>query len=215
MTYLFDFDGTIVDVWRRYRYVFCCSADIDPSELSVREYRELRRSEMRDADIFNLMKGSPPSERFSEKKRSLLESPEALALDSLLIPSPRLLRWFASHDAYVVTMRRSKKSLIRQLANLSIGDIARRTIVLNPDKVKSKWDWVEHSFDFADGVKIFGDSKADMAVGQLANASAVFVDTGLFGWGEIVSSCPWCEYAESLLAALDREDALNNGVQGS
>lgn len=215
MIYLFDFDGTIINVWRRYHFVFCRSADIDLSRLSMEQYRELRRQGKRDADIFNLLKGTHPDADFYSKKQRLLESSESLAMDSLLISPLRLCHWFSSHCARIITMRRRRDLFLEQLDQLSISDLADKATVLNPDKVKSKWDWVEHNLDYGEGVKMFGDSEVDMAVGRLTNSSAVFVDTGLFGWCEIASSCPWCEYAESLSSALDREDALNNGVQGS
>lgn len=79
-----DFDGTIVDVWKRYHKIFCEGLVNRTLEPTLEDYRKLKRKLKRDGDIAKVI-GSDLVPGYFEIKKIKLESKEYLELDSALL----------------------------------------------------------------------------------------------------------------------------------
>ena len=198
MRYVVDFDGTIVNVWDRFFQAFCLASQIKQIDFDVSKYRSYRLSGVSDYDLSLRLGSTVAQNRFRASKRHYLESQRLLYADTLLVERDCLLAWFDRHDAYIVTMRRSREMLENEMRSLGIGDLLAHTFVINPDDGDTKRDWVQRELPRDEPVCAVGDAIADMEIGTLDNAMAFHVSTGLFPWNEIRDKCPWSKQIESL-----------------
>ena len=66
-----DFDGTLVDVWRRYHIVFSDGLEDPSSAPTLDEFKALRRQLVRDGSIAQSIGTRLASDYFRTKKRKL------------------------------------------------------------------------------------------------------------------------------------------------
>lgn len=203
MINLIDFDGTIVDVWSRYHAVFCAASGCSEHLLSRSMYRGFRLSGKTDIDIIKTINIVCNVNEFRRRKHSMLENPEMLSKDSLIICKERLLGWFAQDDCYILTVRRNPSVLFQQMSELGIGLLRPRTVIINPDSGTTKEQWAKQLPRRSDEILAIGDSCSDMEIGRLDNARAVHVQTGLFSWDYVHKQCPWAYQITSLQDYVD------------
>ncbi len=182
MTYYFDFDGTIINLWERFYRVFI---DINGfKNISFEDYKNAKLKYMKDgmvASSFGLLLCSD----YFEKKKILLESSDYLFFDKLLVDKNRLLNFFSNNDCYIITKRREKENFYAELNNLGIGELNKKTIVINPDLKISKADYLEKN-----GNKpfiIIGDSVEEYNVRLVDKAFVCLVNTGLNSFSDELS----------------------------
>lgn len=173
--YIFDFDGTIVDVWKRFYRVFnefSCGVTV-----SFSEYCKVKKRLGTDKLVFSHF-GLGVPEHYPEIKKQLLESPDYLKEDTLLIPAGQLLKWFGDHQSIILTSRRCEKNFFWQLNELGLSTLSDRAFVVSPD-VMTKKQWLTNRMIAGCEYTVFGDSLIDMQMGELDSVTAVFVDSGL------------------------------------
>lgn len=176
MLYVFDFDGTIVDVWKRYHEVFQAAAGCS---VDLLEYKDKKIAFESDVEVLGSFGISAPADYF-QKKRKLLESDDYLKQDVLLTSKERLLSWFSRHDSIILTKRRDAAAFFRQIDRLGLAELATCSHVLNPDGGMSKLQWVLACGEREKEERlVIGDSSEDMSLGMLPNTTACFVETGL------------------------------------
>ena len=166
---LIDFDGTIVDLWARYHAVFC---RLTGAQIDQQQYKVAKQQYKRDEDLARYFGLLLPSDYFT-RKALLLEDPQYLALDRLLLPGEKLLRFMAQQDAKILTARRYPENLLWELNNLGLSALQNRVICTNEPKVK----WV--AAHAAGKGYIIGDDVRDLQTITVSNLDSVMVQTGL------------------------------------
>jgi phosphoglycolate phosphatase len=167
-----DFDGTIVDVWRRYYTVFSDIVKYAPIDFD--QYKALRNKRYSDLDVAKKFQIILPSD-FRIVKLKMLEEERYLHFDNLLI-SPKIFTSFViSNNAIILTKRIDKTMFFRQLAWLGLGTLENNSVVLGSGIEKK--DWIKNHFA-GKRIVMIGDSDKDAEVGQLQDALAVIVNTG-------------------------------------
>lgn len=175
---IFDFDGTIVDVWQRYYAVFCrLMQGALPSMEDYKREKVSLSDDFRLAELFDLK----PVSDYRGKKRALLEDKEYLSLDRLIVDPLLLTKRFNELGSIVLTKRRDRDALMREMDSLGLSCILDNVVVVDPDTGMSKAGWIEESGLMGSIDAVIGDSLEDMDAGNNANASLYFVETGLFG----------------------------------
>ena len=172
----FDFDGTIVDVWKRYYNVFCDAAQVE-GIITIEKYVEFKRKFCDDSVVAKYLGIKLPNDYF-RRKRILLENIEYLKHDTLLISKERIVDYFFTRECRVLTKRRSADNLRQQMVGLGLERLIKYTIVLNPDEGQSKREYINKCFSNQD-IIIIGDSKEEWDVSQNKEAKVFFVETGL------------------------------------
>lgn len=170
----FDFDGTIVDLWPRYCKVFADAAKIPPIPLS--EYRDAKRRFCSDQKLAHYFGITLPID-FFQTKRHLLESPQYLKLDDLLLPPKRLLDFFQARACRILTRRRDADAFFQQLAWLGLSPLMKKSIVLHPDTMQTKAKFLSAHRD--ERITLVGDSFAEWEATSLPDAQVILVRTGL------------------------------------
>lgn len=178
---LFDFDGTIADVWARYYTVFC--EIVKRKDISFREYQNVKLLLESDQKIaFHY--GITLPENYHSRKLGLLETESYLALDTLFCKAEMFLDFFASYPCMILTKRNDRDTFYQQLEDLKLRGIEERCVILQPQG-ESKSDWIKENLPRGETHCIVGDSDEEMKCGCLENVNAFFVDTGLKRWDHL------------------------------
>lgn len=173
MIYL-DFDGTIADLWPRYCMVFTQAAHVPP--IPVEEYREAKRRWPSDRDLAHHFGITLPDDFFQAKRR-MLEETQYLRLDRLLLPKEQLLDFFRVHACRILTRRRNANVFFQQLAWLGLSPLKESSIVLHPDTMPSKADYLNTMREGT--ITLVGDSSAEWEASVNSNIQVILVCTGL------------------------------------
>lgn len=204
---LFDFDGTVVDVWDRYHAAFCLASQA--KWIALDEYREAKLRLEEDSLIANAFGIDLPRDYWA-RKAALLEDEALLAMDVLTLDASRLIEWFDSGQCLILTKRRNEKAFFWELDNLGIGQLASSSYVLNPDLRVSKRTWIETEIDRCGYCLkyVIGDTAEDMEIGELQGVKALFVRTGLKTENQVLAKVGEFESFQGLNAALDYIEGL-------
>ena len=167
---LIDFDGTIVDLWRRYHAVFCTLTN---ARIDLQTYKKAKQTHKRDEDLAQYLGLTLPEDYFP-RKAVLLEAPAYLALDQLLVDPEQLLRFMERHDARILTARRQPAHFLWELERLGLSSLCSSAVCVSGPKAK----WVERNVK-GEGV-IIGDDVKDLQAAATAKLHAVMVLTGLY-----------------------------------
>lgn len=183
MIYFFDFDGTIVDVWKRFYSVFLDAGHI--TNVSFSDYKKLKLALRKDSYIASFF-DQVLSNDYYEEKKIRLEEYEYLNLDSLLVEPKKLIDFFKKNEAFILSKRRNKEHLIDELKRLHLDDIIEKTIVLNPDDNISKLDYLKKNISCA--FTLIGDSYEEYEARVLHNSFIILVNTGLFSFSNEIET---------------------------
>ncbi len=174
---IFDFDGTIVDVWTRYCKVFCDFWGL--KKIGLEEYRRLKYMYPKDDELVAALHlNSLKLVDYKYYKKKMLEQIYYLKFDSLLVSIDELQTYFRENDSLVITVRRNKQAYFSQIQWLGLDFIAPKTIILNPGSKDVKVNWVKQHLRGID-ISVIGDSETDLAFTELNNCKVYFVETGL------------------------------------
>lgn len=183
-TVFLDFDGTLVDVFPRYFGILSSFlSDLTNIKMDFYKYKKLKRLGKKDHLIvketlngFNL-----DIIEYVKYKQENLEHFSWLKKD-LIIGSPKIeIEKLKNHGYRVVllTQRRNKSNLFKQLDYLNITEIFDDVIVVYPHKhINSKSEFISKNYSTLD--IIIGDSYTEIQTSQLLNIQGFFVDSGLF-----------------------------------
>ena len=183
---IFDFDGTLVDLWPRFYAVFC---NLSRADVSLDEYREAKRRLKRDEDVAEGLGVTLPSDYF-ERKAELLEDKEYLKLDKLLFTPDELVRLLFG-NSLILTKRRNEENFKWELDRLGISCDYK---VLTSRDEDTKLRWEEENIKTP--AMVIGDSVDDIRLEQIDGVKAVAVGYGLSNRADFEGTGLCFEYAE-------------------
>lgn len=169
-----DFDGTIVDFWKRYHDVFFYNLD---NNITVKEYmiaKKLYKFDDVIAKFFNIKLAN----NYYEQKKILLEDINFLKSDSLLINVNQLLDFFKYNKVKILAYRRNEENFYKQLVFLGLSELRKNCIVLNPDIGLSKKVFIQTNYNNQYNT-IIGDSVSELEVSDVCNTKVIIVNTGM------------------------------------
>lgn len=173
--YIFDFDGTIVDVWNRYYAIF---EGFYSSMLSKNEYIQFRRT-MTDRELIKFLKLKNEKE-FFEYKKERIEKLEFLSMDTLLVDKEKLHDFFVKNNCIVLTSRRNERNYQLEIEKLGLSFLKESSIVIEPsDKSVKKTYVLTNRENFDRTFYIVGDSETDLEIGKITGCKTYFVESGL------------------------------------
>lgn len=179
---IFDFDGTVVNVWKRYYHVFFdyISKNYKYLQISEHEYQINKTSGVKDHTILeNHGIDNFDVSSYVNYRRKALEEKKYLKLDVINDGFFMLIR-FLKKEGYLLelaTIRRNSKNLYWELEQLGINDIFDKVLVFKPEN-SVKAIYYENQTNPND--IIIGDSVKDMLIGISENKK-FFITTGLEG----------------------------------
>lgn len=174
--FVFDFDGTIVDVWRRFYNVFLMC--VDGSDIPFEIYVKRKRQLVDDALVAKSL-GCAMLEMSHEIKLASLESSDMLSLDCLLIAPEKLIELIKCTQSIVLTKRRNEFNFRQELDRLGLSALHDRSYVIPPDSGISKALWLKSWLANKKIEAVFGDSVEDMLAANEVGAKAIMVRSGL------------------------------------
>jgi len=130
MNVIFDLDGTLIDARQRLHGLFTQLAP--QAGLSLDAYWACKRDKRSHADILAQDLGWDASAivRFQQDWLALIESPDCLALDSVLPGVPAMLNRLARDtDLHLCTARQSASAALAQLQRLGLHRHFRQVLV--------------------------------------------------------------------------------------
>jgi phosphoglycolate phosphatase-like HAD superfamily hydrolase len=203
MRVFLDFDGTVVNVFRRYHALL---TDFWGDCVSLEDYVVLKRQKPHDRQLLQTLLQFSDDEfsRYLRFKREKMETRDYLTKDELNI-NPSLLRdFFDQFDMSVLSVRRSARSAHDQYADLGLEFLVETADILPPAGSATKRSWIERSH--SEPFVMIGDSEVDMAAGSLTNGKGFFVENGLRSIVTIPAKIRPCSVFPNIEAALS---ALN------
>lgn len=174
MKILLDFDGTITNVWERYRRIFC---DFFNYNLDIKNYKKLKIDFPDDKSLLAKLGLVSEIQNYYEFKRENLESSKYLEMDSLNVDKGFLKSFIDHTGASIITIRSDISKAHLQYRNLGLDFLVDKATILNPNGKHTKKDWVTSNYD--DAVVMIGDSEYDMAVKRSKFDTTIFFSGGL------------------------------------
>lgn len=192
----FDLDGPLLDVRERYYFVykqFVTGQGGIP--LSMEQYWDLKKS---NASLEKLLLLSRcDGVKAAEFKRHLSahrEELSSLTLDRLQPKVKEILGYLSQHYVlYLITLRRNKENLFRQLEELGILAYFKEVLTMAPTtdkKWKHKVDLLtEHSLHDQAGM-IIGDTPTEILAGKKTGLTTIAVSNGIRSEGLLQKAEP-------------------------
>jgi phosphoglycolate phosphatase-like HAD superfamily hydrolase len=165
MPIFLDFDGTIVDVWKRYHAIFCNFYEID---LDLELYKERKKAFQNDYYLAEMFADTTRFDDYKKYKRDNLENVDYLKLDSLLLKN----KYISSYN--ILTYRNNPNNLFLQLDYLELKVNISNVIILNPENTTKK----DYLSSFLSAV-IVGDSESEYDCAENRKINVFLVKTGL------------------------------------
>lgn len=176
MIEVFDFDGTLVDLWLRYYKAFCSAAE--DSTTSFDAYKFAKRVYRRDDDVA-LHLGINLPDDYYDKKKELLEDIRYLKLDKPLIDPATFSLYFNERRAVILSKRRFPDRLLEEIKSLGFTLEDNRIFIIKPEE-GSKANWLIKHFGTDEHINLIGDGREEVeASKKLDNMNFYFVNTGL------------------------------------
>jgi len=176
---IFDFDGTLVDVWERYYKIFIEFWKVD---LEIQFFKTLKwryNDERLILKDVNVTFTEHDFENYKIFKSQNLEDKTFLSLDKLIINTENLK---AIRDNYLIlTMRKHKDNFYWQIQMLALSQFFEgKCVVLEPKGMDTKKNWLYENIKNLDGeIKIVGDSESDLKMVEVSKSTDVKVEAYL------------------------------------
>lgn len=176
---IFDFDGTLVDVWERYYKIFIEFWKVD---LEIQFFKTLKwryNDERLILKDVNVTFTEHDFENYKIFKSQNLEDKTFLSLDKLIINTENLK---AIRDNYLIlTMRKHKDNFYWQIQKLALSRFFEgKCVVLEPKGMDTKKNWLYENIKKLDGeIKIIGDSESDLKMVEVSKSTDVKVEAYL------------------------------------
>lgn len=179
MKYFFDFDGTIIDVWKRFYKVFSDLNDL--KTLSLAEYIILKRKYKTDDAVAKILNVSL-KEDYYKLKLQLLEQDEYLQFDQLLIDIKLLNSFIKCNDVYIITKRNIRENFFKEIERLGIKIKKSKLIVLGSKEIsKNEWFLKNQNEKFV----LIGDGREEYNSRFNTNIVLYMVNTGFLDINEL------------------------------
>ena len=173
-----DFDGTIVNVYKRYYRIFKEFYNINISE---EEYIKLKKCSFNDIELISELKLDISNfDEYQKLKKEKLEKEEYLKLDTLIIAKEELLEKLKNKEFIILTIRKDKEMLYRQLKWLDLEELKNKVVVLTPKNKFIKREYVlKNQIKFVENFVCIGDAETDLEIGKIDGVKAYHVSSGL------------------------------------
>lgn len=188
----FDFDGTLVDVWQRYYHIFKDASGI--TGMSLEEYVQVKKQLVRDGDVARAFGENLPEDYWA-KKRAMLEDPQYLSFDRLIVPAEQILEFFKAHECRILTNRRYPDAFKEQLKGLGLEELLAKCVVLNPDEKITKTGYLQEKHPH-ECIVLVGDAEAEAQAAVVDTICVYLVRTGLRD-PETIAGAEKCHIIES------------------
>lgn len=180
MTIYIDLDGTMLDIKKRYYKAY--EELVGPDALTREEYWDRRSLEGSNEAILKRQGFSVNAmNKFAEKWLQIIESDRLLDLDSL-IPEIDSLIGRSSENWIIITRRRSRRNLLKQLKKLGALGYFNRVINIK-DKTK-------YTLKASDTDLVIGDTEDDIVLAKNNGLKSVAVAWGLRSSKELTEYRP-------------------------
>jgi len=176
---IFDFDGTLVDLWPRFHAVF---TNLTGAAVDLDTFRMSKLANVQDEEVARQLGVKLPPSYFHSKAQ-MLEDPKFLGLDQLWLGSSGTLSLFSDSEAIILSRRRQPDEFQAQLRGLGLESISGRAFVTQGAKV----DWVASRFPKAT-LTVIGDSLTDLQIGRIPGARCLMLGCGLTSAGRFLAS---------------------------
>lgn len=185
---IFDFDGTLVDVWKRYYEIF---RSWWPININLDTFKKLKWNFENETEILahlNIKYTKEESLQYKAYKKQKLEEKEYLSLDSRII-NPELIENLRV-NYIILTLRRNPENYFWQLEKLGLSKLLKdRSVVLQPKGIDSKLEWIVSKYpksllEKEEELIIVGDSETDLKLADISKLLKIksivyLVKTGL------------------------------------
>jgi len=183
MNIFLDLDGTLLDISDRYYKIYSDLMKIfDIQPVSKTEYWRAKRSGQEEA---LLKKTNVPLANYYDKRMHMLELSDYLRLDKKSNGVERVLSQLEAdnHRVFLVTLRRSRLNLFRQLRHLGLLGFF-NTILQCRDEEAKPWrvkaSLISQEVDFEKKCSVMvGDTETDILAAKHLGISSVAVSCGL------------------------------------
>lgn len=178
-----DFDGTIVDVMKRYHGVlaeYLAEAGVE-NNLEYSKYISLKRVGYKDHEIAKKCCGSEIQiSEYVLYKREQLEKKRWLRLDRLIGEPIKAYNQLKArdYDVKLLTQRNSESNLLEEIEWLQIVHAFDGIIVVKPQKGNAKLEYLKEVICRED--ILVGDGPLEMECAKLLGVRGYFVRTGLY-----------------------------------
>lgn len=193
----FDLDGTILDIRRRFYSIYIDTVkELGGGALSEEVYWEAKREQLpevliaKKSNIENVQK-------YIRLRKERLELPKYLKYDELIPPVLESLSELKKNNRIVlVTLRKSKGNLYKQLQRLKIEPLFDRVLIGGVGgegeeqwRFKAKLISTDSHFKPQNSI-IIGDTEADILAGKNLGIITIAVLSGIRSKNELLSSQP-------------------------
>lgn len=177
MIEVFDFDGTLIDLWPRYYHVFCEASGVDNRQIEFNEYKMYKRLLQKDDSVAKVLGINLP-ENYYENKRVMLEADDYLLYDVPLIDASSISGYFKHNNCILLTRRRNRPNFFKELERLNYHIPEDRIDVIIDDSY-TKLQWLNDNIR-GEQICMVGDGKEELNVAISRNdVKFYFVNTGL------------------------------------
>jgi phosphoglycolate phosphatase-like HAD superfamily hydrolase len=187
MQLLIDFDGTIVDIAPKYYFVYSAFVTRSGGAPIDRErYWRLKRSNAGDAALLQASGLTGEATGLTDFVRTHIESDDALRHDTVLPGvTDTLAELSARHDCVVLTARRNRASVVREISALGLASYFREVRCARPldghvdTGTKTPKTEALRGLALTSPTLIIGDSGMDVLTGRHLSLVTCAVTSGI------------------------------------
>lgn len=177
--FVFDFDGTLIDCADKQKAMAARAAlEVARVEIDVGAlWREKRRGADTETAYRRLGMPGGTARRAALRWRQLIESPDALAFDTILFGVPEALAAVieAGLEPLILTARSDRTAAVEQIQSFEVLRTCTRRLVVNPGDAAAAKAAVLCEMS---AVAMVGDSETDWAAASVAGIPFAAVCTG-------------------------------------
>lgn len=182
MNIFFDLDGTLLEISKKYYYAHKkASEKVNLQPLSYTNYWQAKRNRVSEDTILKLNSASHKFKTYQNERIRLLEDISALNLDKPFPWVYGLLNYLVkAHKLYLVTVRRNKENLNRELKKFKLINFFVKILIANPkgDPILAKEKLVK-KFKLSKEDLLIGDTEVDIITAHRLGIKSVAVSTGI------------------------------------
>jgi len=180
MKLFFDFDGTIINVSKRYYNIYCHCLDKNIEPISKEHYWKLKQEHTPEKEILEKFHPQVNIKEYIKQRLSIIERPDYLAYDEIIPNAYKTLKDLACrHKLYLVTLRCYHKHLEEELERFYLRNMFIK--VLSRPRGSTPWkdkaQLIEAVIDSSSW--IIGDTEADIKAGQFLDITTCAVLSGI------------------------------------
>ena len=180
MKIFLDLDGTILDAKYRYYKIYTdMLSQTSFNMLDISTYWDMKRNRIPEEEIASKTTSLLFAKYYAKKRIDLIESMDYLILDVVFDGVYDVLnKWSFDHDLYLVTLRRNKTNLYRQLSFFDLHKYFRCVYNAGEFQIK-KENLIKHEILDQSKCAIIGDTEVDIEAGKVLSIKTIAVTSGI------------------------------------